>query len=72
MPPPDSPDTHPGALAADRGGRRAPEPVLYDFRRASFLTQFTLWAVLGVVLAELVGRLSGRTSSDRELADVRG
>ena len=49
-----------------------PASVLYDFRRASFLTQFTLWAVLGVVLAELVGRLSGRTSSDRELADVRG
>ena len=49
-----------------------PATVLYDFRRASFLTQFTLWAVLGVVLAELVGRLSGRTSSDRELADVRG
>ena len=49
-----------------------PATVLYDFRRASFLTQFTLWAVLGVVLAELVGRLSGRTSPERELADVRG
>jgi len=49
-----------------------PASVLYDFRRASFLTQLTLWSVLGVVLAELVGRLSGRTSAERELADVRG
>jgi len=49
-----------------------PASLLYDFRRASFLTQFTLWTVLGVVLAEFVGRLSGRTSPERELADVRG
>jgi predicted cobalt transporter CbtA len=49
-----------------------PASVLYDFRRASFLTQLTLWSVLGVALAELVGRLSGRTSAERELADVRG
>ena len=49
-----------------------PASVLYDFRRASFLTQLTLWSVLGVVLAELVGRLSGRTAAERELADVRG
>ncbi|HEY5788583.1 MAG TPA: CbtA family protein [Microlunatus sp.] len=50
-----------------------PASVLYDFRRASFLTQFTLWTVLGVVLAELVGRLSRPASSpDRALADVRG
>ena len=48
-----------------------PASVLYDFRRASFLTQLTLWTVLGVVLAELVGRLSGRTSPERRLADVR-
>ena len=48
-----------------------PASVLYDFRRASFLTQLTLWTVLGVVLAEFVGRLSGRTSPERELADVR-
>ena len=34
MPPSDTPDPNPGALVADRGGRRAPtEPVLYDFRR---------------------------------------
>jgi predicted cobalt transporter CbtA len=49
-----------------------PASVLYDFRRASFLTQLTLWTVLGVVLAEFVGRLSGRASAERELADVRG
>jgi predicted cobalt transporter CbtA len=50
-----------------------PASVLYDFRRASFLTQFTLWAVLGVVLAEFVGRLSRRVSAPaRALADVRG
>jgi predicted cobalt transporter CbtA len=48
-----------------------PASVLYDFRRASFLTQFTLWAVLGVVLAEFVGRLS-RRAPERALADVRG
>jgi predicted cobalt transporter CbtA len=51
-----------------------PAALLYDFRRASFLTQLTLWTVLGVVLAELVGRLSrrGSTLTDPELADVRG
>ncbi len=49
-----------------------PASVLYDFRRASFLTQFTLWAVLGVVLAEFVGRLARRQpATARELADVR-
>ena len=50
-----------------------PASVLYDFRRASFLTQFTLWTVLGVVLADLVGRLARRQPAvARELADVRG
>ena len=50
-----------------------PATVLYEFRRASFLTQFTLWTVLGVVLAEFVGRLARRQPSvARELADVRG
>ena len=39
-----------------------PASVLYDFRRASFLTQLTLWTVLGVALADR-RRLSGRTSS---------
>lgn len=38
-----------------------PAVVLYEFRRASFLTQLTLWAVLGVVLADLVHRLMSRT-----------
>ncbi len=50
-----------------------PASVLYDFRKASFLTQLTLWTVLGIALAELVGRLSrAATAPDRELADVRG
>ena len=50
-----------------------PASVLYDFRRASFLTQFTLWTVLGVALAELVGRLARRQPAEaRELAGVRG
>lgn len=35
-----------------------PATLLYEFRRASFLTQLTLWTVLGVVLAELIGRLT--------------
>jgi predicted cobalt transporter CbtA len=34
-----------------------PATVLYEFRRASFVTQLALWAVLGVVLAELAHRL---------------
>lgn len=48
-----------------------PATILYEFRRASFLTQFTLWTVLGVALAEFVGRLSRREAGvDRALADV--
>lgn len=42
-----------------------PAGVLYDFRVASLLTQLTLWAVLGVALAELVGRLVGAASRRR-------
>lgn len=50
-----------------------PASVLYDFRRASFLTQLTLWSVLGIALAELVGRLARTAPApDRALADVRG
>lgn len=50
-----------------------PASVLYDFRRASFLTQLTLWAVLGLTLAELVGRLSRTAAPEaRALVDVRG
>jgi hypothetical protein len=37
-----------------------PASVLFDFRRSSFLVQLTLWSVLGVVLADLVGRLATR------------
>jgi predicted cobalt transporter CbtA len=47
-----------------------PASVLYGFRTASFLTQLTLWTVLAVVLAELVGRLSGTATRDRDLATV--
>lgn len=39
-----------------------PASVLFDFRAASFVTQLTLWAVLGVVLAELVHRLVARSA----------
>ena len=49
-----------------------PASILYDFRTASFLTQFTLWTVLGVVLAEFVGRLSRTAAPERALADARG
>ena len=34
-----------------------PAAVLYSFRTGSFVTSLTLWAVLGVVLAELAHRL---------------
>ena len=34
-----------------------PAPVLYAFRTGSFVTSLALWAVLGVVLAELTHRL---------------
>jgi predicted cobalt transporter CbtA len=37
-----------------------PATVLFEFRRASFLTQLVLWAVLGVVLADSIGRLTDR------------
>ena len=53
-----------------------PATVLYEFRTASFVTQLTLWAVLGVVLAELVHRLvrrsPGATHPDTELARLPG
>jgi hypothetical protein len=42
-----------------------PAIVLYEFRGASFVTQLTLWTVLGITLAELLhrlGRRSGRLS----------
>jgi len=39
-----------------------PASVLYTFRRASLATQLTLWAVLGVVLAEFGHRLTRNAS----------
>jgi predicted cobalt transporter CbtA len=51
-----------------------PASVLYDFRTGSFATQLALWAVLGVVLAELAHRLvhrSGRAApTDPQLTTV--
>jgi hypothetical protein len=51
-----------------------PASVLYEFRTASFVTQLTLWAVLGVVLAELVHRLARRPAAAEkpELAGLPG
>lgn len=43
-----------------------PATVLYDFRRASLLTQVTLWGVIGLATGELAHRLVVRgTRSDR-------
>lgn len=39
-----------------------PATVLYQFRTASFVTQLSLWTVLGVTLAELVDRLSRKSA----------
>ncbi|HEY5821261.1 MAG TPA: CbtA family protein [Propionibacteriaceae bacterium] len=39
-----------------------PATVLYEFRAASLVTQFALWGVLGVTLAELVHRLTRRNT----------
>ena len=39
-----------------------PAVLLYEFRRASLVIQLTLWAVLGVALAELTGRLTDRAT----------
>ncbi len=40
-----------------------PATVLFEFRRASFITQLALWTVLGLVLADLSHRLTvGATS----------
>ena len=48
--------------------------MLYSFRTGSFFTQLALWAVLGVVLAELAHRLvhrSGRAApADQQLAEA--
>jgi predicted cobalt transporter CbtA len=45
-----------------------PATVLYQFRAASFVTQLTLWGVLGVTLAELLHRLGRRSG---RLADAQ-
>jgi predicted cobalt transporter CbtA len=44
-----------------------PATVLYEFRAASLLTQLTLWASLGLALAELLYRLQDR--SDLHITD---
>ena len=49
-----------------------PASVLYEFRVAGFLTQFVLWAVLGVLLAEFVGRLTRTAEPERETVAVGG
>ena len=38
-----------------------PASVLFEFRRASFVTQLALWGALGLVLAELTQRLLARS-----------
>ena len=48
-----------GIVGALLGGWIA--SLLFDFRMASLLTQATLWAVLGVALAELTSRLVDRS-----------
>jgi Probable cobalt transporter subunit (CbtA) len=49
-----------------------PAGVLYSFRTGSFGTQLALWAILGVVMAELVHRLirrsGGAAKADPQLA----
>ena len=44
-----------------------PATVLWDFRLASFVIQLVLWAVLGLVLAELAHRLTHPTTATRRL-----
>jgi predicted cobalt transporter CbtA len=40
-----------------------PAAVLYEFRGASLVTQFALWATLGITLGELLYRLQRRTNA---------
>jgi predicted cobalt transporter CbtA len=40
-----------------------PATVLYEFRVASLVTQFALWATLGVALGELLYRLQRRSNA---------
>ncbi len=47
-----------------------PAELLYSFRLASAATQFVLWAVLGVVLAELLQRLTAARRAPRPVASA--
>jgi predicted cobalt transporter CbtA len=44
--------------AVDQVPDNFPATVLFEFRRASLITQLALWGSIGIVLAELVGRLT--------------
>lgn len=47
-----------------------PADTLWQFRLASILTTATLWAVIGIVLSGLVGRLYARVSADAARRDL--
>jgi predicted cobalt transporter CbtA len=47
-----------------------PANVLFSFRRASLITQLALWATIGIVLAEFVGRIARTASADAEPTPV--
>ncbi|OLF07664.1 CbtA family protein [Actinophytocola xanthii] len=47
-----------------------PADTLWDFRRASLVTLATMWAVLGVALTALVGRLHEREARAAERRDL--
>jgi predicted cobalt transporter CbtA len=49
-----------------------PAGVLYDFRRASLLTQLTLWGVVGLLTAELTHRLAVRGRRGTRPAELVG
>jgi predicted cobalt transporter CbtA len=49
-----------------------PASVLYDFRRASLLTQVVLWGVVGLVTAELAHRLAVRGRRETRPAPLVG
>jgi putative cobalt transporter subunit CbtA len=47
-----------------------PADTLWYFRRASLLTQVTMWGAIGVILAGLIGKLAGRESSAAARRDL--
>ena len=49
-----------------------PATVLYAFRRASLLTQLTLWGVVGLTTAELAHRLADRGRQDARTTALVG